>query len=124
MSKLYNTYENLKNNNNEKIYLFECGNFYIALDSDAILLNELFSFKLTKFSNICDKCGFPKNALEKYKKIFDENKVNYEIIKNKEKNSDIKLKEIISILNMHEVDKLGEIDCKQMILNIKNIILS
>ena len=68
MSKLYDNYENLKNNNNDKIYLFECGNFYIALDSDAILLNELFSFKLTKFSNVCDKCGFPKNALEKYKK--------------------------------------------------------
>ena len=67
MSKLYDKYENLKSTNANSIYLFECGNFYIALDSDAIVMNEMFNLKLTKFSNLCDKCGFPKNALEKYK---------------------------------------------------------
>ena len=59
MSKLYNKYETLKAKDLECIYLFLCGNFYIALDSDAIMLNELFDMKLTKFSNLCDKCGFP-----------------------------------------------------------------
>ena len=50
MSKLYDKYEILKNNNASMIYLFECGNFYIALDSDAIVMNEIFNLKLTKFS--------------------------------------------------------------------------
>jgi len=46
MSKLYNKYEILKSEDLECIYLFLCGNFYIALDSDAIILNELFDMKL------------------------------------------------------------------------------
>ena len=49
MSKLYKKYEDLKSNDSNKIYLFLCGNFYIAFDSDAIILNELFDMKLTKF---------------------------------------------------------------------------
>ena len=66
MSKIYDRYIELKNKDSDKIYLFLCGNFYIALDSDAIILNELFGMKLTKFSNLWDKCGFPKNSIEKY----------------------------------------------------------
>ena len=50
MSKIYDRYIELKNKDSDKIYLFLCGNFYIALDSDAIILNELFGMKLT--SNI------------------------------------------------------------------------
>ena len=53
MSKLYDKYEKLKSEDLECIYLFLCGNFYIALDSDAMILNELFDMKLTKFSNLC-----------------------------------------------------------------------
>ena len=56
MSKIYDKYVELKNNDSDKIYLFLCGNFYIFLDSDAIMLNEMFDMKLTKFSNLCDKC--------------------------------------------------------------------
>ena len=33
MSKLYQKYEDLKNKDDDIIYLFLCGNFYIALDS-------------------------------------------------------------------------------------------
>ena len=46
MSKIYDRYIELKNKDSDKIYLFLCGNFYIALDSDAIILNELFDMKL------------------------------------------------------------------------------
>ena len=41
MSKLYDKYEKLKSEDLECIYLFLCGNFYIALDSDAIMLNDV-----------------------------------------------------------------------------------
>ena len=42
MSKIYDKYVELKNKDSNKIYLFLCGNFYIVLDSDAIMLNEMF----------------------------------------------------------------------------------
>lgn len=38
--------------------------------------------KLTKFSNLCDKCGFPKNSLEKYIKLFDDKNIKYSLIEN------------------------------------------
>ena len=40
---------------------------------------------LTKFSNLCDKCGFPKNSIEKYINMFNEHNIKYEIIENKDK---------------------------------------
>lgn len=92
MSKIYQKYEDLKNKDVDIVYLFLCGNFYIALDSDAILLNELFSMKLTKFSNLCDKCGFPKNSLEKYIKLFDDKNIKYSLIENSLSDSDKYLK--------------------------------
>ena len=75
MSKLYEKYEKLKSNDSNKIYLFLCGNFYIALDSDAIILNELFNMQLTKFQKLCDKCGFPKNSSDKYEKMLEEKNI-------------------------------------------------
>ena len=80
MSKLYNKYETLKAKDLECIYLFLCGNFYISLDSDAIMLNELFDMKLTKFSKLCDKCGFPKNSLEKYETKLKDKNIKYKLI--------------------------------------------
>lgn len=122
MSKIYQKYEELKNKDVDILYLFLCGNFYIALDSDAILLNELFSMKLTKFSNLCDKCGFPKNSLEKYIKLFDDKNIKYSLIENSLSDSD-KLNKINSMLSNIELDSLSNIDLKDIVLNIKNIIM-
>lgn len=97
MSKLYDKYENLKSKEVDCLYLFLCGNFYIALDSDAIILNELFDMKLTKFSNLCDKCGFPKNSLEKYNSKLNDNNIKYKIIN--EISVDSKLERIKSLVN-------------------------
>lgn len=44
------------------------------------MLNELFNLKLTKFSNICDKCGFPKNSLEKYETRLKDRNIKYKLI--------------------------------------------
>ena len=117
MSKLYQKYEKLKDNNEDLIYLFLCGNFYIALDSDAIILNELFGMKLTKFSNLCDKCGFPKNSIEKYINIFNEHNIKYEIIENKDK-IDI-IKEKVSV----DINSMSNEELKHIITNIKKLIL-
>ena len=122
MSKLYQKYEDLKNKDDDIIYLFLCGNFYIALDSDAILLNELFGMKLTKFSNLCDKCGFPKNSLDKYIKLFDSNNIKYSLIENSLSDSD-KLNKINNIISDTNLDVLSSIELKDIVLNIKNIIM-
>ena len=117
ISKIYDRYIELKNKDSDKIYLFLCGNFYIALDSDAIILNELFGMKLTKFSNLCDKCGFPKNSIEKYINIFNEHNIKYEIIENKDK-IDI-IKEKVSV----DINSMSNEELKNIITNIKKLIL-
>ena len=122
MSKLYQKYEKLKENNEDLIYLFLCGNFYIALDSDAIILNELFGMKLTKFSNLCDKCGFPKNSLEKYINMFEEKNIKYRLIEN-DINDKNKLDKIYNMLKYINIENLSNEDLKDIILIIKNLIM-
>lgn len=123
MSKIYDRYLNLKEKDNDKIYLFECGNFYIMLDSDAIICNEIFGFKLTKFSNLCDKCGFPLNSLDKYIIKFKERELNYEIIKNEIKSEKNKLDEIKELINNSNYNELNNDDLVDIIRNIYDIIM-
>lgn len=122
MSKLYGKYENLKSNNSSVIYLFECGNFYIALDSDAIVLNEIFGLKLTKFSNICDKCGFPKNALEKYKEQLSNKNIEYKVIEQTNISSENMLNSIKKILNEYNINEMNKEDLLGIINQIKTLI--
>lgn len=70
MSKLYNTYVELKKQNSKSIYLFKNGIFFIALDEDAKTLSNLFHFKLTNFTPQIVKCGFPCSSFEKYSSLF------------------------------------------------------
>ena len=123
MSKIYDKYLNLKEKDNDKIYLFECGNFYIILDSDAIICNEIFGFKLTKFSNLCDKCGFPINSLEKYIKKFEEEKIDYQIIKNEIKSEKNKINEIKELINNSNYNALNKEELIDIILSIYDIIM-
>lgn len=80
MSKLYSLYENLKKENNQTVYLFKSGIFYIALSDDAIYLSNKFNFKLTKLNDSIVKCGFPISSSEKYIKIFTNNNVNFKLV--------------------------------------------
>lgn len=80
MSKLYSLYENLKRKDNQTIYLFKSGIFYIALSDDAIYLSNKFGFKLTNLNNSIVKCGFPISSIEKYITIFTNNNINFKLI--------------------------------------------
>ena len=122
MSKLYDKYEILKNNNASMIYLFECGNFYIALDSDAIVMNEMFNLKLTKFSNVCDKCGFPKNALEKYKEQLNQRDIDYKVIEQTNISPENMLNSLRKLLGEYEFDKMDKEDLLSVMNQIKNLI--
>ena len=122
MSKLYDKYEILKNNNASMIYLFECGNFYIALDSDAIVMNEMFNLKLTKFSNVCDKCGFPKNALEKYKEQLNQRDIDYKVIEQTNTSPENMLNSLRRLMGEYEFDEMDREDLLGVISQIKNLI--
>jgi len=120
MSKLYNKYEKLKSEDLECIYLFLCGNFYIALDSDAIMLNELFDMKLTKFSNLCDKCGFPKNSLEKYETKLKDKNIKYKLIN--EISDTNKIEKVRLLVNIDNIKDLKKEDLVNIVETIKIII--
>ena len=66
MSKLYKSYQSLKLDNSNKIYLFKSGMFYISLQEDAKKLSDIFGFKITKLNEEVIKVGFPQNRLEYY----------------------------------------------------------
>ena len=80
MSKLYSLYENLKRKDNQTIYLFKSGIFYIALSDDAIYLSNKFGFKLTNLNNSIVKCGFPVSAYNKYFNILNQSTIKFKII--------------------------------------------
>lgn len=104
MSKLYEKYLRLKRNDENKIYLFKSGIFYVALDEDAIILNKNFGLKLSQFNSEINKCGFPIKSLEKYKKLFDNNDFVYEIVKDSDRESIIKILEKVDIDNITPVE--------------------
>lgn len=66
MSKLLNTYKNLKKSDSETIYLFKNGAFYLALEDDAKYLSNKFDLKLTNLNTESVKCGFPCSSFDKY----------------------------------------------------------
>ena len=69
MSKLYSKYLELKSIDENKMYLFESGKFYVFIDEDAKNINKITTLKLTNLTNDIVKCGFPSNSLNKYYKM-------------------------------------------------------
>ena len=92
MSKLYNKYLELKKENANKYYLFESGIFYLFLGEDARRMSPFLLLKQLPFTNDVMKCGFPKNALDKYKKILDDKKIDYQIIGKEELEDEVEPK--------------------------------
>ena len=74
-------YTEYKKTYKKYILLIKSGNFYLALNDDAIVLSNIFKFKILESSNII-KCGFPLISLCKIEKRLEELEVNYLIIDN------------------------------------------
>lgn len=98
MSKLFNQYKALKENNQDKIYLFKSGIFYIAIDNDARYLSDKIGFKLTNLNETIKKCGFPISRIDYYKKIFDIGNINYELIEDNQITVDLKNKDLNKLI--------------------------
>ena len=80
MSKLYKSYQKLKEKNPEKIYIFKNGMFYICLEEDAKKLSETFGFKTTKLNEDTIKAGFPTSRLNYYIEQLENRKIEFEIV--------------------------------------------
>ena len=114
------TYGFLADTENE-ILTYDKGYFYIALDSDAIVMNEMFNLKLTKFSNVCDKCGFPKNSLEKYKEQLSSKNIEYKVIEQTNISPESMLNSIRKLLE-DDLEELEKDDLLGLINQIKTLI--
>lgn len=110
MSKIIDTYEKLKNDDSNKIYLFKSGIFYIAINEDAKLLNQKLKFTLTDFGTHI-KAGFPCNSLDKYMEKLKENNIDFQIIDNNKKIE-------------NNIDYLNNEKCKSILNEIKNMNLN
>ena len=109
MSKLYEKFLELKKANNNKIYLFKSGIFYIGLSEDAKVISELFNFKITNLNIEVTKCGFPEKKLEYYSSLLKQNNIDFEVI-------DLKYSKI-EIYS----DYLNNIKFKNIINTLRNI---
>ena len=134
MKDIYNKY---KYDFNDYILLIKSGNFYICLKSDAIVVNNIFNYKIIETKNYI-KTGFPLTSLPKVIDKLLELNVNYillekEIIKKEKfKNNNyskyLKLNDY-SILN-NRINKISEIFknninksiIKEIIEEIENIV--
>ena len=128
MSKLYNTYLELKKQDEEIIYLFKSGIFFIALDNDAYTLSKIFNFKLTNLTDTVLKCGFPCSSFNKYSKLFIlhhlkikiielDNKVIYQF---KDYVLNIKITELLNDIKSIDINTLSIQEAYQFIENLKN----
>lgn len=73
-------YLDTKANHKDELLLFQIGNFYVSFFTDALIMSNLASLKITKYGkhNI-HKSGFPISSLEKYEVILKENQCSYVI---------------------------------------------
>lgn len=76
-------FRQLKLDYKECVILFKSGNFYICFDEDAVVLNNIFNYKIIELKNNI-KVGFPINLFDKNIDILNSKKINYIIIDNKQ----------------------------------------
>lgn len=112
MSKIYDKYVELKAKDQEKMYLFRCGNFYIFLADDADFINNYVVLKRTKFTKDVMKCGFPIGSKEEYLKVFQNQNLKVEVIENPFIPESISDRErlVVDYLKKVEINNLTPID--------------
>ena len=128
MSKLYDEYRKLKIKDENKLYIFKSGMFYIALEEDAKTLSEMFDFKIVKLNENVVKSGFPISRLEYYLELLNKRNINFEIIDgnySKIENyedymNNCKLKKIIIYINNLDLDNVTFKEAYNYLEKLKN----
>lgn len=103
MSKLYKKYVLLKINNPKKIYLFECGIFYIFIHEDAELMANILNLKLTYLNSDIVKCGFPIKSANKYLNILKTLNYDIDIVPADENSSPTNVNSYIMAQNFQDI---------------------
>ena len=117
MSKIYNKYLELKKENDDKFYLFKCGNFYIFLDEDAERINEYVVLKITKFANNVTKCGFPVAKLEDYLKVFHNHELDIMVVEDIKKDYE----EIINYILKIKIEEITPMEAINVLFKIQEM---
>lgn len=128
MSKLYNTYLELKKKDEEIIYLFKSGIFFIALDDDAYTLSKFFHFKITNLTDTIVKCGFPCSSFDKYSNLFLLHNLKVKIIELsnrviyplKDYTQTTKITELLNDIKSIDINTLSIQEAYKFIENLKN----
>ncbi len=105
MSKLYKKYVLLKINNPKKIYLFECGIFYIFIHEDAELMANILNLKLTSLNSAIAKCGFPIKSANKYLNTLKNLNYDIDIVPADNHSSPTNVNSYIKAQNFHNIIK-------------------
>lgn len=74
MSKIYSKYLEIKSNNlgqENTLYVFKSGIFFIFIAEDAIKASSLLGLKLSNLNDTVLKCAFPTTSFEKYEKLLE-----------------------------------------------------
>lgn len=122
MSKIYNKYLELKENDSEKLYLFPCGNFYIFLADDAYKINDYVVLKTTYFAKDVVKCGFPKASMDSYLKIFHHHNLDVFLVEDTSlSSSNNRLESIITILQKTNLEQIPPIEAINLLAKLKEI---
>ena len=113
---MYDKYIELKGQNNNKLYLFKSGIFYIFLEDDAIKINKYINLKLTNFGSNHIKCGFPDNSYDKYMNIFKRLNLDIEEVKS---NNDLDSNYILNRIKDIDINKLTPLEAFNIIRELK-----
>lgn len=108
---------------NDYILLIKNGNFYICLNKDALVLSNIFCYKIIESKNFV-KSGFPIGSLEKIMNKLTELNINYLVINDeiiyKEKFKNNKYNDYINngeyLININRINKIYDV----LKSNVKN----
>lgn len=64
----------------DRVYIIRIGMFFVGLDIDAFILENVLKLKKTKFSKDVFKVGFPCNSLNKYINILKEKGISFWVL--------------------------------------------
>ncbi len=121
---LNNNYTYYKLTYPKHIIMVKKGNFYISLDNDALIMSNIFNYKIKETNNII-RIGFPVNALNKIIIKLESLNLNYlvvahEITSNKEFENNTYDKHLNLVINNKiYVNRINEIH-KKLSDNINN----
>lgn len=126
MSKLVNTYKQLKSKDKDTVYLIRVGIFYNILNEDALLVSEKIGLKVTDLSPNIIKCGFPIAQIDKYKAILEEKNVTYQVIDNLPNSSvenylnDVEVKKVLKQIESLDMNDISYHQAYDILLDIQN----